>query len=36
MIETNTIGIPDYIKHPELRGWITEMVDLCKQARLYF
>ena len=36
MIETNTIGIPDYIKHPELRGWITEMVDLCKPARLYF
>jgi phosphoenolpyruvate carboxykinase (GTP) len=36
MIETNTIGIPEYIKHQELRGWITEMVDLCKPARVYF
>ena len=36
MIETNTIGIPGYIKHGELRGWITEMVELCKPARVYF
>jgi phosphoenolpyruvate carboxykinase (GTP) len=36
MIETNTIGIPDHVKHEKLRSWIMEMVELCKPSRVYF
>ncbi len=36
MIETNTIAIPEYIKHQKLRSWIHEMVELCKPERVYF
>ncbi|HET9439153.1 MAG TPA: phosphoenolpyruvate carboxykinase (GTP) [Longimicrobiales bacterium] len=36
MIDTNTIAIPDYIKHKKLRSWIQEMVELCKPERVYF
>jgi phosphoenolpyruvate carboxykinase (GTP) len=36
MIETNTIAVPDYIKHKKLRGWLQEMVELCKPERVHF
>jgi phosphoenolpyruvate carboxykinase (GTP) len=36
MIETNTIAVPDYIKHKKLRAWIQEMVELCKPDRVHF
>ncbi len=36
MIDTNTIAIPDYIRHNRLRGWIHEMVELCKPERVHF
>ncbi|HEX6006793.1 MAG TPA: phosphoenolpyruvate carboxykinase, partial [Burkholderiales bacterium] len=36
MIEANTIAVPDYIRHKKLRGWLHEMVELCKPERVYF
>ena len=36
MIETNTIAIPDYIRHKKLRTWLQDMVELCKPDRVHF
>ena len=36
MIETNTIAIPDYIRHKKLRAWLQDMVELCKPDRVHF
>jgi phosphoenolpyruvate carboxykinase (GTP) len=36
MIETNTIAVPEYVKHKKLRAWIQEMVELCKPDRVHF
>ena len=36
MIETTSITIPEYIRHHRLRGWLQEMVELCKPERVYF
>jgi phosphoenolpyruvate carboxykinase (GTP) len=36
MIETNTVAIPDYIRHKKLRTWLQDMVELCKPDRVHF
>ena len=36
MIETNTIAIPDYVRHKKLRTWLQDMVELCKPDRVHF
>jgi phosphoenolpyruvate carboxykinase (GTP) len=36
MIETNTIAVPEHVKHKKLRAWIQEMVELCKPDRVHF